>query len=135
MRLAKRIARGIGGIFLPAPSIPSEERIKASACYRTRAPRRAQGWLILTRDDLIFERAVPWFSVARFAPSPNVDVAVGDIRGIEYLSGQFSDPAPFVPVLCVSTKADQQLFFQLVDIGDWIEALESVVRQSSAASR
>jgi hypothetical protein len=132
-RLLKRIVRGVVGVFLPFPSVPPDERLKASFGDRTRSARRGQGWLILTKDRLMFERAVMWFSLARLYPSPNFSVALHEITQVQRLSGEIGDRAPFVPVLALTLTSGEQFFVQLVDIADWIDALDTVRAEQDAS--
>jgi hypothetical protein len=102
--------------------------VKASFGYRTRSARRSPGWVILTNDNrLLFERAVPWFSIARIFPSPNITVDLPDVIAVQRMPGDTFDRMPFAPVLSLTLASGAQLCVQLVDINDWMEALGEMI--------
>jgi hypothetical protein len=119
--------------YWPNPSVPPEHRLKLSMGYRTRSNRRGRGWLILTKDHLMFERAVAWLSLARLAPSANFSVDLNDIVVVQPMSADVFDRSPFLPILAIALKSGEHLFVQLADRDAWIPAIEEAVVARTAS--
>ena len=130
VRFVRGLARWIGGIFIPPSSMPSDQRIKIDYGARTKTDRRGLGWLVLTKDRLIFERAIMWLSFARLLPSPNFDVPVSDIRDVQKRPGDAFDRWPFVAMLSVTLRSGEQLCIQFIVVDDWIVQIEKFVADS-----
>lgn len=118
-----RLAGGVLGAFLPQPSVPKEQRLRQSFGFRTRAGRTAEGWLVLTEHEVVFERSVPVLSFARLLPNPNVRVDIGEIVSLERRSGELGDRMPFAPVIEVTTASGDAFCFQVTDADQWLSEL------------
>jgi hypothetical protein len=134
---AKACARKMGAFVYPTPSVPKDQRLKASYGFRTWAPLRSHGWLILTEEKIIFERAVSfinWIPRTRFTPSPNIDVAVRDIVRAERMRAGPFDHMPGCPVLALSLTSGEQLFVEIGDADYWLEPIERARERAGAPS-
>jgi hypothetical protein len=110
-------------LIIGPPGVPEAERRRHSFAYRTRSARRGEGWLVLTNDALVFERSVPFYTMARWMPSPNFSVFLRDITDAFQLPSDLGDTSPFVPVLAICLAAGEMYFVQLSDVDAWLKLL------------
>jgi hypothetical protein len=128
VRWLRMAAHGLRVALLQAdPATPPEQRAKVSFGYRTRGARQGGGWLVLTEDKLVFERADPLIARFLLVRYPRFAVDLREISEVQRVPGDMFDRSPFVPVLSVTLASGGQLFFQLVDVNDWLDALGEAI--------
>lgn len=127
MRFLRSLGHGARAFLLPYPSVPPDQRVKTSFGCRTRSARRGQGWLVLTKDRLVFERSLMWGSPLHLLPSANITVDLRDVSEVQWLAGDLYDLSPFVPILSVKLVSGGELFFQLADCDVWLKILGEAI--------